>query len=528
MQQSLRLTVLALIGLLAVTCHSHAETRVLFTARQGSGTNQLYSIGTDGTGLTQHTSVAGDVWAPALGPDNRVAYLSSANANGGDIRIINLDGSGDYWIANGFPALAVQWYDTNMLFYTRSESSDPPYSYQLWQFNTETGVDSTVFTNVFTSWPMGQRSFHIDRTRDKVYLSAFTGSPPKARIFAGTPGMPETLTPLPIQSPLTASSDHYAPAVSPNGTNIAYCADWGGGNHHAYEGKADGSGDATRLMGNYCGSTTWSPSGDSIAFTHASNSTYGMSAYVGNIVLVRLDPSGTNVLTQGTVVEGLAAFPTIYEAASTPSVVSPTVRNEPGSNVVTDSSADIYVSLVSTGDAPTRLFIYHGESDGATNVGSWDTRIDLGTQPPGVYMTTATVSPNRQYWYRAMATNSAGTSWSPESTAYGHATPATLPFSDTFDPRIAGDPTASLLGALDDQNGWRASSPAAATVQGGVAHGGNQSVRLNGGGMTRAFTSTADNVWIETHAKVTPSGHPTDIPPDATAVFCSVGTCARR
>lgn len=513
---------LAILTFLGATGQPRAETRVLFTAKSGDNSYQLYSVGTSGAGLRQHTTNSGMVWAPALYPDGtNVVYLSTDDAAGGNIRISNLDGTGDRPVNSTYPALSAQWYDTNTLFYTRSTGGTYPYPYELWQIDTDGGGESKVFTNTFMCWPMGRRNFHIDRTRDEVYLTSFISPGTSSRIMVGRPGVDDSPTPLPVQSPLMLNSDHYTPAVSLDGTNVIYCADFGRGAHRPYMGKADGSGFATLLMNTNCGSTSWSPAGDRVAFTwNPSNSTYGSRAYVGDIVIMDpTQPTGTNEITSATPVGGTCAFPTIYEAQETPTVVPPTIRNEPASNVVTQTGADIYVELVSTGGAPTHVSLYWGQAYMSTNEAQWDTKVDLGFRGEGVHKATVSIETNRQYWYRAQCTNLAGVGWSPTSTVFGYASPAPVPFNEIFDPNPLGQSTASRLGPLDYQNGWRSSAIEGAVVQDNVAHGGNQSVRLNGSSMTRTFTRDSTNVWVQTYAKVTPSGLPTNIPPDATSVF---------
>jgi len=512
--------ILIAIVCLAAAGRLHAEKRVMFVAKEGSNPYQLYSIHTNGTGLTKLTDFGSGVWNPAWDyVTDQAAYLSTNDAGGGDIRICNLDGTGDRWIDNNSPALSVQWYDTNTLFYTRSMGS--PYdSYQLWRVKTDGTGESQVFTNTFRSDAMGQRHFYLDRARDKVYFTSYLDSTPPTRIRVGTLGASNTLSTLPVQSPLMLNNNHYAPVVSPDGSNVIYCSEHFA-RHRPYIGNADGSGGAQPLMTTNCGSTTWGPSGNLVAFTwNPTTSTYGTNTYVGDIVI--MDPNdsdSTNNLTISTPVAGNCSFPIIYDADDTPTVTLPTIQNDPPSNVTTPTNAGIYVSLVDTGGAPTSVDIYWGMSDGGTNSGHWDTTVHLGQQNEGKIGTTVEIVPNRQYWYRGFASNTAGSGWAPASDVFGYAAPASLPFSETFDSRIVGGPTANRLGSLDYQNGWRSTPPDGAIVQNNVAHGGSNSVRLSTGSMRRAFTGDTYNVWTETYAKVVPATQPTNIPPDATAIF---------
>ncbi|MBU6411337.1 MAG: PD40 domain-containing protein, partial [Verrucomicrobia bacterium] len=95
---------------------------------------------------------------------------------------------------------------------------------------------------------------------------------------------------------------------------IAFCADLttSPGTHRLYVTSTNG-GPGIQLSDVYCGNPSWSPDGSWLAFTRATNSTYGNSVYVGDIWRVSVE--GTNLidLTTNTPLGGTCAYPTVFE-----------------------------------------------------------------------------------------------------------------------------------------------------------------------------------------------------------------------
>ncbi|MBM4149238.1 MAG: hypothetical protein FJ224_09345, partial [Lentisphaerae bacterium] len=93
-----------------------------------------------------------------------------------------------------------------------------------------------------------------------------------------------------------------------------------------------------------------------------------------------------------------------------PSITSDGVTNTAA------NSAWLTGDLVSTGAAPTRVFLYWGPTDGGSDHGAWENRIDLGARSPGnfSYNLTNWYSGAINY-YRLFATNSYRGTWAPSS-----------------------------------------------------------------------------------------------------------------
>ena len=290
--------------------------RVLFAARgeSANSTYELYTMNADGTNRRRLTTNTVSEWAPALGMDNyRVAYVRDDLARS-NLFITSIDGMTPRQVGNTNPALCVQWADNQTLFYlsrTQPDASSKS-TFRLWRIGAEGSGEALVFTNIFSDWSMGARAFSVRRETGAVYLSAdVPGGSYESMIRFGSYS---NLSPTGVVSTSTAYLDHYAPAVSPDGTQVAFCVDpqGSGGQHRLYV-TSVGGGAGSRLCDVYCGNPSWAPDGAWLAFTRASSSTYGAAAYVGDIW--RVSVRGTNLcaLTTNTPVAAKCAFPTVFE-----------------------------------------------------------------------------------------------------------------------------------------------------------------------------------------------------------------------
>ncbi len=95
----------------------------------------------------------------------------------------------------------------------------------------------------------------------------------------------------------------------------------------------------------------------------------------------------------------------------------PSVIND-SANGITGSSANLRGEITNTGfEAPT-VSIYYGETDGGIVTGAWDSSVNLGVQDGSFSFFLTGLDPLADYFYRAVATNSAGTTWSPSSETF--------------------------------------------------------------------------------------------------------------
>lgn len=290
--------------------------RVLFVARGESANNtyELYSMAADGTDRRRITTNTVSEWAPALAPDNyRVAYVRD-DLTSSNLFITSIDGMTQVRVSSTNAALCVQWADNRtLLYFSRTQpDSGSQSTFRLWRIGTDGTGQALVFTNVLTDWSMGARAFSVRQDKGMVYLSAdVPGGTFESMIRFGS------VASLSLTGVVATSSsylDHYAPVVSPAGTQIAFCVDpqGSGGQHRLYVTSING-GAGTRLCDVYCGNPSWSPDGAWLAFTRATSSTSGASVYVGDIWRVSAGGANLVALTTNSPVAAKCAYPTVFE-----------------------------------------------------------------------------------------------------------------------------------------------------------------------------------------------------------------------
>ena len=290
----------------------HAETRILFTSSRqtANGTHELYSMDVQGSNIIRITHNDVSEWGPALAPDGRrIAYVAT-NLTLENIFITDLGGRDPVAVGNTNRALAVQWGDTNTLYYLAQEGVTPPIqTYTLWRIGADGSGQTRVYTNVFQTWPLGAETFFVDWTAQRVHLTTF--SPGYSLLVSGSLAANSPDTVLAGVPPLR---DHYNPATFSGSAALAFCADMTNqpGSHRLYLGSTAG-GPALQVSDTFCGSPAWAPDGSWLAFARAPASTFGMRAYLGDIWRVATNGSGLVNLTTNTPVQGACGFPTVYE-----------------------------------------------------------------------------------------------------------------------------------------------------------------------------------------------------------------------
>lgn len=113
----------------------------------------------------------------------------------------------------------------------------------------------------------------------------------------------------------------------------------------------------------------------------------------------RARPNGIQII--GTVIPGLAM-----------------VENGAATSVTT-TSAQLSGQITDIGDAAPSVKIFYGTSDGGIAEGSWDSSVTLaGTQSGAFSAGVSGLTYATAYFYRAQATNSAGTSWAASAASF--------------------------------------------------------------------------------------------------------------
>ncbi|MGN6553429.1 MAG: hypothetical protein ACTHLW_06880, partial [Verrucomicrobiota bacterium] len=108
----------------------------------------------------------------------------------------------------------------------------------------------------------------------------------------------------------------------------------------------------------------------------------------------------------------------ILNVTGTPVLFPPTITNREPSGI-TASSALLKGTLVSTGSAPTTVWVFWGTVDGGTNKAGWATNLSLGMQPVGeVSQEINGLLESTTYHYRFHASNAVDAAWSPVTTTF--------------------------------------------------------------------------------------------------------------
>lgn len=290
-----------------------AETRVLFVAKPTvSGTNEIYTMKSDGTDLRRVTTNSVAEWSPTLSPDGtRIAYAATNGVKG--VYLTTLGGAAPTLVCTG-DVRAVQWAATNSLMYVKLLTSG---YCELWKVSTNGTGNAKAYTSTFTDYNLGVETFFINRSAGRVYVPVLNLSSFKSRINSGLVSAAAFDSTYAVLSPLdSGASDYYTPAVSPDGTRLAYAADYGAGEHRVWVSSLSGTGTATEISAQFSASPAWAPDSTWLVCVVSGNSTYGEESYVGN--LVRYGLAGTNLnsnLTASLSIAGRCACPSIYQVS---------------------------------------------------------------------------------------------------------------------------------------------------------------------------------------------------------------------
>ncbi len=97
--------------------------------------------------------------------------------------------------------------------------------------------------------------------------------------------------------------------------------------------------------------------------------------------------------------------------------VAPVVENRPATDI-NAFSAVLAGRVTATGFAAPSVTVFYGPADGGTNPTSWAYSADLGVQTGDFSRLVINLAANTTYYYRALATNTAGTSWAASSATF--------------------------------------------------------------------------------------------------------------
>ena len=144
--------------------------------------------------------------------------------------------------------------------------------------------------------------------------------------------------------------------------------------------------------------------------------------------------------------EGGSTWAPATATFTTPVASLPSVTNAAATEI-NAFSARLGGNVVSTGSAPTEVTIFYGPADGATNPAAWAWSVDVGLQTAAFSSLVTNLSAQSTFFFRARATNAAGTAWAPTSASLTTTTftPVTVflnefvAATDNDDPRLFCD-----------------------------------------------------------------------------------------
>ncbi|MGI9243527.1 MAG: lamin tail domain-containing protein, partial [Verrucomicrobiales bacterium] len=113
---------------------------------------------------------------------------------------------------------------------------------------------------------------------------------------------------------------------------------------------------------------------------------------------------------------GLAWAPS-SSSFTTGGVSLPAVVNDDPSGI-TGTTANLRGEVTDPGFDPPAVTVYYGGSDGGTSTGAWENSIVLGVRDGDFSAFITALDPESNYFFRAAATNSAGTAWAPSTAKF--------------------------------------------------------------------------------------------------------------
>ncbi|MEZ4670316.1 MAG: LpqB family beta-propeller domain-containing protein [Anaerolineae bacterium] len=237
---------------------------VIFISNR-NGTNNIYSMGMDGSNVKQLTYSGRDIDSPKWSPNgSQIVYVTDVDGNK-DIFVMNADGTNSVrltttagdddlpaWSPDGTKIAFVSYRDGNGEIYIMNADGGNP-----------TRLTTSPGDDIAPSWsPDGNRIVFSSGQDGAIHVMNADGS------NLG-------------QLTNSAGTDDF-PAWSPDGTKIAFVS-YRDGNHEIYIMNVDGS-DQRNLTNNYGGdgNPTWSPEGTLIFFTSNRDSNANYEIYVMN------------------------------------------------------------------------------------------------------------------------------------------------------------------------------------------------------------------------------------------------------
>jgi len=141
-------------------------------------------------------------------------------------------------------------------------------------------------------------------------------------------------------------------------------------------------------------------------------------------VLSSLTQNATYYYTSRATNSAGSSWPASSSSFTTTSLSLPSVATQQASNL-TGTTARLNGTVTNTGGDPPSVGFYYGKTDGGIVAGNWDLFVQIGVESNDFSRTVSNLDPLSTYYFRSVATNSAGTAWAGNSLSF--ITPAYVP-----------------------------------------------------------------------------------------------------
>ena len=308
---------------------SVVASKIAFATNRGGGNLEIYTMNSDGSGLTRLTNNSAHDWWPAWSPDGaKIAFTTQRNGND-DIYVMNADGSAQ-----------------TRLTTSQADDSRPAWSPDGAKIAFKSTRDGNTEIYVMNADGSGQTRLTTDPSID--FEPSWSPDGSKIAFVSNRDGDNEIYVMNPDGSGPTQitdnANDDLEPAWSPDGLKIAFASNRHGGLHAIYIMNADGSAPVRVTNANlFDERPSWSSDGTQLAFQRDP----GGAGSNSEIFVMNADGSGQMNITNNPAFDAYAAWQWIPVVQSQSKAIAFATNRDGG-------SLEIY-TMNSDGSGLTRL-----------------------------------------------------------------------------------------------------------------------------------------------------------------------------